>query len=211
MFTSQVMLRRLHLQVRAPVEAFVAYRRESDVSARTTRRLHHLSSAQHLVCKSPMMIILTSRAHSTLSQDIIDRGFKLPIPSRNLQFTFMNSSGAGGQSVQKNLTKVRLRFHVNSAGWITDRTKIRLLLMKNNMSNDGYFSIESEKERSQYQNKRDCEEKLTKILVECSVGEYVMTAEDLSIQKAKQKRIDDKHKKANQRRKRNAKQWKNDS
>ena len=83
--------------------------------------------------------------------------------------------------------------------------------MKNNMSKDGYFSIESEKERSQYQNKRDCVEKLTKILVECSVGEYVMTAEDLSIQKAKQKRIDDKHKKANQRRKRNAKQWKNDS
>jgi peptidyl-tRNA hydrolase ICT1 len=48
------------------------------------------------------------------------------IPVDQLQITYDRSSGAGGQNVNKVATKVDLRFHVDSASWISDAVKNRL-------------------------------------------------------------------------------------
>ena len=48
------------------------------------------------------------------------------IPVEQLQISYDRSSGAGGQNVNKVATKVDLRFHVDSANWISEAVKNRL-------------------------------------------------------------------------------------
>lgn len=48
------------------------------------------------------------------------------IPREELDVRYSRSSGAGGQHVNKTNTKADVRFHVQSASWLSDDVKKRL-------------------------------------------------------------------------------------
>ncbi len=49
---------------------------------------------------------------------------------------------AGGQNVQKVATKVELRFHLDSATWLTEEIKEKFR-QKHSLTKDGYFIVKS--------------------------------------------------------------------
>lgn len=71
----------------------------------------------------------------TISNDKYVRYFQLGnnrfngyIPMNNITVTYSRSSGPGGQNVNKLDTKVDVRFHVESAEWISEVVRERLLV-----------------------------------------------------------------------------------
>ncbi|XP_067005115.2 large ribosomal subunit protein mL62 [Anabrus simplex] len=83
------------------------------------------------------------------------------IPIDQLQITYSRSSGPGGQNVNVVNSKVDLRFHVESASWISSDIKAKLLeKYKTKITKDGFFVIRSEKTRSQQLNLADAMERL---------------------------------------------------
>ena len=77
------------------------------------------------------------------------------------------SSGPGGQNVNRMLTKVTIKFHLDGADWIPEIVRIRLKdLHKNSINKDGYWIIRSDKTRYQHLNMADCLDRLR-----CFIGE----------------------------------------
>jgi len=59
-----------------------------------------------------------------LADDKIFTGF---IPIEELEITYSTSSGPGGQNVNKVNTKVDLRFKVESAKWLNEEVRQKLI------------------------------------------------------------------------------------
>ena len=92
------------------------------------------------------------------------------IPKNKLNFEFMRSSGPGGQNVNKVNTKVLLKFHIESADWITEHIKIRLNeLYPNKINSKGEFQLTSSVYRTQEDNISDAVKKLEKIIEEAKI------------------------------------------
>ncbi|RZF44295.1 hypothetical protein LSTR_LSTR006845 [Laodelphax striatellus] len=87
------------------------------------------------------------------------------IPLDKITITYSRSSGAGGQNVHKVNTKVDVRFHVDTAEWISKETRDRIK-EKNHMkiSKDGYLIVKSERTRYQQLNLADAMEKLRTVI-----------------------------------------------
>eukprot|EP01080_Neovahlkampfia_damariscottae_P011221 gene11221-4043_t len=82
----------------------------------------------------------------------------------------MRSSGPGGQNVNKVNTKVLLKFHIESADWITEHIKKRLNeLYPNKINMNGEFQLTSSVYRTQEQNINDAMKKLEKIIEEATI------------------------------------------
>lgn len=69
--------------------------------------------------KNNLFILMSQRA---------DNKFNGFIPMNDVIVTYSRSSGPGGQNVNKLDTKVDLRFHVNSAKWIPEAVRERMLV-----------------------------------------------------------------------------------
>lgn len=92
----------------------------------------------------------------------------IPIPEESLDISFVRSSGAGGQNVNKLNTKVELRFHVDSAHWLPSEVRDRLKDAEaNRINNEGVFSLTCQEHRTQIQNRKEALGKLRGILREC--------------------------------------------
>ncbi len=75
--------------------------------------------------------------------------------TRELIFTFSRSSGPGGQHVNKVNTRVELKFNIPESTILSQDQKEQILLkQKKRISKDGFLSLVSQEERSQYRNKQ---------------------------------------------------------
>ena len=89
------------------------------------------------------------------------------IPRHEFVFTFMRSSGPGGQNVNKVNTKVRLRWPVVESASLPDTVKKRLLeKYRRRITADGELLITSQRYRDQSRNVDDCLQKLRELLTD---------------------------------------------
>ena len=89
------------------------------------------------------------------------------IPLDEFAFTFMRSSGPGGQNVNKVNTKVRLRWSVVESPSLPDSVKKRLLeKYRRRVTATGDLLITSQRYRDQSRNVDDCLEKLRELLTD---------------------------------------------
>ena len=91
---------------------------------------------------------------------------QLAIPRSELHFTFVRSSGPGGQNVNKVASKAVLRWSVRNSGSIPDPVRARLMTRVARQINDrGELLITSQRYRDQGRNIDDCLEKLRNLIL----------------------------------------------
>ncbi|KAB0796506.1 hypothetical protein PPYR_10567 [Photinus pyralis] len=100
------------------------------------------------------------------------------IPMNELDVTYSKSSGPGGQNVNKVNTKVDVRFHLDSATWLTDEVKQNLKAkLKTRMNNDGFLIFRSDLTRSQQLNLADCLAKLRECIYSVMIPSHTVDEE----------------------------------
>ena len=81
---------------------------------------------------------------------------KITIPENELKFSFVRSSGPGGQNVNKVATAAQLHFDVRNSPSLPAETKERLVgLAGTRMTQEGMLIIEAKRYRTQEQNRAD--------------------------------------------------------
>jgi ribosome-associated protein len=87
------------------------------------------------------------------------------IDENALQLEFIQSSGPGGQNVNKVATAVQLRYDVAQAASLPDDVRTRLThLAGRRMTRDGILIIEAKRYRTQEQNRQDALKRLAELL-----------------------------------------------
>jgi ribosome-associated protein len=80
----------------------------------------------------------------------------IQIPSTELEFRFVRSSGPGGQHVNRSATQVELYFDVRNSPSLTEEQKQRLTLaLKGYIDKEGILHLTSQLYRSQYRNREE--------------------------------------------------------
>jgi ribosome-associated protein len=116
------------------------------------------------------------------------------IPDSELNFSFVRSSGPGGQNVNKVATAAQLRFDVRNSPSLTAEMKDRLLkLAGSRMTLDGTLVIEAKRYRSQERNRADALLRLALLLEKASYRPRVRHATRPSLT-ARIKRVETKKK-----------------
>ncbi len=81
------------------------------------------------------------------------------------QFTFMRSSGPGGQNVNKVNSKVRLCWNLQESSTLPEDVKARFIAKyKRRINSEGQFLLTSQRFRDQPKNIADCLEKLRELI-----------------------------------------------
>ena len=90
---------------------------------------------------------------------------QIAIPRREIQFSFVRSSGPGGQNVNKVASKAVLRWQIASSTSIGADLRARLLARLGRRVNDrGELVLASQRYRDQARNIGDCLEKLRSLV-----------------------------------------------
>ncbi|CAJ0600094.1 unnamed protein product [Cylicocyclus nassatus] len=106
------------------------------------------------------------------------------IPTESIEKRYSLSSGPGGQNVQKNATKVEIRFKLADAEWLSDELKDGLAKrLANRINAGGELIIESDRTRERHLNLADCFDKLRSTIydVERNMHAREETEEDAAI------------------------------
>ncbi|CAL8304113.1 unnamed protein product [Lota lota] len=107
---------------------------------------------------------------------------RMHIPIDRLKVSYSRSSGAGGQHVNKVNTKAEIRFHVQTADWIPQDVRQKIIeLSKNRINKAGELLVTSELSRSQRRNLEDCVQKISTIIAEASEKPREPTPADLAL------------------------------
>lgn len=89
------------------------------------------------------------------------------IPESELEFSYVRSSGPGGQNVNKVNSKVVLRWNLLTTGVIGPEARARFMERFGSKVNQlGEVILTSDRHRDQPRNREDCIEKLTAMLKE---------------------------------------------
>jgi ribosome-associated protein len=118
----------------------------------------------------------------------------LTIPDNEPTFSFIRSSGPGGQNVNKVATAAQLRFDVRNSPSLTAEMKERLVKLAGaRMTQDGVLVIEAKRYRTQEQNRADALLHLTVLLERATHRPRVRHATRPSLA-ARAKRVETKKK-----------------
>ena len=91
---------------------------------------------------------------------------RISIPRSELRFSFVRSSGPGGQNVNKVASKAVLRWDVGSSPSLPDDVRLRLSAANRRRINDrGELILTSQRYRDQAKNIEDCLDKLRQLIV----------------------------------------------
>ena len=94
----------------------------------------------------------------------------LTIQENELIFSFVHSSGPGGQNVNKVVTSAQLRFDVRNSPSLTEEMKKRLTsLAGSRMTNDGTLLIVAKRYRTREQNRVDALFRLVVLLEKAAI------------------------------------------
>lgn len=94
---------------------------------------------------------------------------QIQIPDAEFEFTFVRSSGPGGQNVNKVNTKAVLRWCVMTSRGLPDGVRERVLArFRSRITAEGELILTSQRYRDQSRNQQDCLEKLRAMLVEAA-------------------------------------------
>ena len=90
----------------------------------------------------------------------------LKIPLTQIEFSFVRSSGPGGQNVNKVSSKAVLRWDVTASGLLDSDSIARLTVsFPTHLTKDGELVISSQRTRDAIKNREDCLEKLKAMLL----------------------------------------------
>ncbi len=90
---------------------------------------------------------------------------QIAIPRREIRFSFVRSSGPGGQNVNKVASKAVLRWPVMDSRAIPDELRPRLIAQLGRRMNDrGELVLASQRYRDQARNVEDCLEKMGELV-----------------------------------------------
>lgn len=90
---------------------------------------------------------------------------RLSIAEDELDETFIQASGPGGQNVNKVASAVQLRFDARNARGLTDYVRERLIaLAGSRASKDGVIIIEARRFRMQERNRQDARDRLAELV-----------------------------------------------
>jgi ribosome-associated protein len=93
----------------------------------------------------------------------------ISIREDELQIEFVQSSGPGGQNVNKVASKAQLRFDTHSAS-LPEEVRARLLhIARGRISEDGTLLIEARRYRTQEQNRADAIQRLVELLQKAAI------------------------------------------
>ncbi|CAF0845600.1 unnamed protein product [Rotaria sp. Silwood1] len=119
-------------------------------------------------CKS--LDILSGPIKSPTNESTGNAKFNGFIPIDKLEITHRHARGPGGQHVNKTLSGVEIRFHVDSATWIPDWIKSRFRDMNQTRINrDGYFIIFSDETRHRLLNQAQCLDRIRALIRDASL------------------------------------------
>jgi ribosome-associated protein len=94
----------------------------------------------------------------------------LQIDERDLEETFVTSSGPGGQNVNKVASAVLLRFNLAANTTLPDYVKARLAQLAGwRLTKDGVINIQAEQFRDQPRNREDARERLFALIREAAI------------------------------------------
>lgn len=95
---------------------------------------------------------------------------RISIPLSELQFTYVRSSGPGGQNVNKVSSKAVLTWDVVRSPSLPDDVRARLMdQARNRISKRGELILSSERYRDRERNHDDCLERLREIVARAAV------------------------------------------
>lgn len=93
----------------------------------------------------------------------------LALPADRLRFSFIQSSGPGGQNVNKRATKAELRLWLRDLPLAEDALERLATLAGRRLTEEGELLITSEEHRSQIRNKTECMERLRDLILQAQV------------------------------------------
>ena len=121
---------------------------------------------------------------------------QLGIDENELVWTFVHSSGPGGQNVNKVASAVQLRFDIPHSRSIPQDIRSRLIALSGNrVTQDGVLVLKGDRFRTQEQNKRDVLERLVQ-LVRQAAARPKTRRRTRSPASAKRHRLDSKRKRS---------------
>ncbi|HEY7313132.1 MAG TPA: alternative ribosome rescue aminoacyl-tRNA hydrolase ArfB [Gemmataceae bacterium] len=96
---------------------------------------------------------------------MLDINDRIRIPEEEFSWSFVRSSGPGGQNVNKVASKAVLRWNLTASPSVPDDVKGRLReRLPSRITNEGDLLITSQRYRDQERNRLDCVEKLREML-----------------------------------------------
>jgi len=108
-----------------------------------------------------------------------------------LEFSFVSSSGPGGQNVNKKATKCTLRVTLDELPLTAEQLARLCMLGARYVTDDGELVITADEHRSQPRNKGECIEKLSTLVRQCLVAPKVRRKTKPS-RRAKERRLKEK-------------------